>query len=195
MTIDRTPILSIEAHPSPHYRPRTIENAGRADLTAAFALDFSTSGEQLTRRAAGSRYVAIPLSGDPVIAARLLWKALAAHNAQSLNIAGNSIHRLAPRGWPQCKVNAWIYLVVAKVHEHRPISSIRSGGQTGSDIAGIVAARALGIDAHALFPHGYLQRDEYGKDHRRTPAEIEQQVERWAEEVRGISAMPDAQPR
>lgn len=188
-------MITITAHPSGHYRPRTIANAESADLTAAFALDFTTSGEQLTRRAAGERYVAIPLTEDHIQAARLLWKALATHNAKTLNIAGNSLHRLAGNGWPQWKVNAWLYLVVAKVHEHWPITLIRSGGQSGADIAGLVAAHAVGIDACGLLPKGYLQRDEQGKDHIHTASEIKHQVERWAAQVRGITAVPDVSPQ
>ena len=33
------------------YRDRTIENAAAAELTLAFAIDFTTAGEKLTRNA------------------------------------------------------------------------------------------------------------------------------------------------
>lgn len=62
--------------------------------------------------------MAIPFSEDHIQAPRLLWKALATHNAKTLNIAGNNLHRLAGNGWPKWRLNAWLYLVIAKVHEH-----------------------------------------------------------------------------
>ena len=51
---------------SPRYHDRTVINASWADLTVAFAIDFGTAGERLTRKAAGDRYlpVNIPSSAE-----------------------------------------------------------------------------------------------------------------------------------
>lgn len=46
-------MLSLRAHRSASYPPRTFENADRAHMTAAFALDFSTAGERLTKKGCG----------------------------------------------------------------------------------------------------------------------------------------------
>ena len=44
------------------------------------------------------------------------------------------------------------------------IAAIRSGGQTGADEAGILAAKELCIPAHVHAPKGWLMRGEDGKD-------------------------------
>jgi hypothetical protein len=74
-------------------------------------------------------------------------------------------------------------MVVAKVAEHWSITKIVSGGQTGADIAGLVAAVALQIPAIGTLPHGFRQRDEQGNDHRHTEATIHAQI------GRGVAAL------
>ena len=51
--------MKIIENKSSSYAPRTFANAKSADLTIAFAIDFGTAGEQLTKKAAGQRYVAV----------------------------------------------------------------------------------------------------------------------------------------
>lgn len=51
-----------------------------------------------------------------------------------------------------------------------------SGGQTGVDIAGIVAAQALRIDAVATLPKGYLQRFEDRIDRNMTEEAVREQI-------------------
>ena len=63
-TIDTGSIVVRETV-SPKYHDRTVMNAREADLTVAFAVDFSTAGEKLTREAAGDRYLAIGLPATP----------------------------------------------------------------------------------------------------------------------------------
>lgn len=177
-------MLTIIEHSSPKYGPRTYANAGAADLTVAFAVDFSTFGEKATHKAAGLRYVGIPLSGDWLQGARLLYRAMRGHNAKSLNVAGNGIYTLDQRGWTQAQANEYVYRAIAKVHEHWPIESIRSGGQTGIDIAGLVAARVLGIPATGLLPKGFLQRTADKVDRCMTEADIRAQIDTGAAEIR-----------
>lgn len=150
--------LEVLEHPSPNYSPRTWANAKGADLTVAFAVDFTTAGEMLTHKAAGERYVGIDLGAEPIEAARALYRAMRAHGAHTLNVAGNGIYTLDKHGWTQERADAYVYAVLAKVHEHWPIQHVRSGGQTGVDMAGVTAAHALGIDALALLPKGFIQR-------------------------------------
>lgn len=154
------PVMKLEVleHPSPNYSPRTWVNARAADLTVAFAVDFTTAGEKLTHKAAGDRYVGIDLATEPIQAARVLYRAMRAHGAKTLNVAGNGIYTLAKHGWTQVRVDTYVFNVLAKVHEHWPIKHVRSGGQTGVDMAGIAAAHALDIDALALLPKGFIQR-------------------------------------
>lgn len=174
------PQLEVLEHASASYSPRTYANAHGADLTVAFAVDFETAGERLTHKASAGRYVGIPLASEPLAAARLLYKALRGHNAHSLNVAGNGIYTLAKHGWSQDRVNEYVHAVLAKVHEHWPLERIRSGGQTGIDIAGVAAAHALGINATAFLPHGFIQRGIDKKDVVHSADQIRTQIEQYA---------------
>lgn len=175
--------IEIQQHSESSYAPRTQVNASRAGLTVAFAVDYSTAGERLTKKMAGIRYASIPLEGEPLEAARLLYRSLRVHDARSLNIAGNGIYTLAS-SWTQASVNQWVYDVLAIVHQHWPLESIRSGGQTGVDIAGLVAGYALGVErVTALLPHGYIQRGADGVDREHTAQEIRVQIEQGASEL------------
>ncbi len=186
--------IEVIEHPSPSYSPRTYANAKSADLTVAFAVDFTTAGEKLTHKAAGDRYVGIPLSEDPIQAARLLYKALRDRDAHSLNVAGNGIYTLAKHGWTQARTNDYVHAVLAKVHEHWPLKHVRSGGQTGVDIAGVTAAFALGIDVTALLPKGFVQRAADKIDRQMTADNIRLQIEAGADSLSPIKATGNQQP-
>ena len=179
---------TIRAHRSASYPPRTFENASRADLTAAFALDFSTAGERLTKKAADGRYVALPLASPAIEQARSLFVALRATGVSlpTLNIAGNGIYSLADAGWDQAAVNAHLLAVLAPVHRHWPIGQVVSGGQTGIDWAGCVAATALGIASDMLLPAGFLQR---GLDHQDTPQDPKDLLARLVAESRALKPL------
>ena len=179
--------LDILQHASPSYGPRTYKNAKSAGLTAAFAVDFETRGEALTRKAAGDAYVAIPLSQDVTAAARCLYAALRARDAHSLNIAGNGIYTLDKNGWTQEEVNAHLYAVLSLVVEHWPLELVVSGGQTGVDIAGVTVAHALGIPAIATLPNGFRQRGADKVDRLQSEGDIRRQVVAWAA---ALSASP-----
>ena len=174
--------LEIREHEKSGYRDRTIDNARSAALTAAFAVDFETAGERLTRRGAGESYLACPLSDDPTNAARAIYRRLrnGGTAAPTINIAGNGMHTLHKHGWTQERANGYVFEALAKVHEHWPIGRIISGGQTGIDTAGIVAARAIGIPATALLPRGFVQRDRDGADAPMDPAEIRRRIIEWS---------------
>jgi hypothetical protein len=165
------------------YAPRTRHNAQVADLTAAFAYDFESRGEQLTRRCAADRYVSLPLGGSPIESARQLYRALRARHATVLNIAGNSIATLARHGMPQSRANAYVFETLQAVTRHWPLRCVVSGGQSGIDFAGGVAAIALGIDAVLMFPPGFLQRDIHGTDRAHTEAELRMELMRMAAQL------------
>lgn len=151
-------MIEINESTSASYPPRTYHNAKNSDLTVAFATDFNSAGERLTHKAAGDKYVAIPLDMPPIEAARALFKALRNRNAKVLNVAGNGIYTLAKKGWTQDSVNKYLFEVISKVHEFHPLDKVISGGQTGIDIAGVIAAHALGIPVVATLPNGFIQR-------------------------------------
>lgn len=173
-------MLILQQHESQKYPPRTYFNAGQADITIAFASDFSTAGEALTRKAAGAKYLPISLSADPVIAARAIYRELRARNATVINIAGNGIYTLIGHGWTQESLNAHLHSILSLVFRHWKIAKLVSGGQTGVDVAGLVVGAALGIAAVGTLPKGFLQRGANNKDVERDPKELESEIRAWA---------------
>lgn len=174
--------LEIHEHTSPKYPPRTWANAARAHLTAAFALDFSTGGETLTRKAAGENYIAVKLTTSPQTAAMYLIDYRERKSPRSiLNIAGNGMHTLGRHLWTQERVNRWIFHALKPVHQHEPIEHIVTGGQTGVDIAGAIVAVALGIACTVNMPRGLIQRNERGYDAPHTTEQIMAQVHEGVE--------------
>ena len=170
-------MLRIVEHLSQSYAPRTALNAKSADLTAAFATDFSTRGEQLTRKLAGDdRYVGLPLLDHSIDNARRLYSAVRKTACKTLNVAGNGIYTLVPAGISQADCTLHVYDVIRKVHEHLPLNRIVSGGQTGIDLAGGIAGVALGLDVVMTLPAGFIQRGVHGRDTRHLESEIRDQV-------------------
>lgn len=175
--------MELVAHPSSSYKPRTVHNASTADLTVAFAEDFHTAGERLTKKEAGKKYVGIPLSLDPIEAARKLYVACKVHNVKTLNVAGNGIYSLTEKGWTQESLNQWVFQVLLKVHEHLPFVKIISGGQTGVDIAGGVAGCAIGLDVTMTFPKGFMQRNVDNVDITQSIDEIRKTVNEYVAKI------------
>lgn len=168
--------IEVREHASSTYPPRTAENARSADLTVAFAVDFSTGGERLTHRLAGDNYVGCPMRWPVVDCARKLFLAMRQKNAKTLNVAGNGMYSMAIAGFTQESVDEYVFAVLAKVHEHWPITKVISGGQTGADIAGLSAAVALGIPCAGLWPKGYIQRDAKKVTRNHTQEEVMVQI-------------------
>ncbi len=177
--------LVIQEHSSPKYSPRTFANAKVADLTVAFAVEFCTAGEKCTHKAAGDRYVSIDiLRSSPIEAARVLWKHCNRWEVQTLNIAGNGIYTLANHEWSQERINQYVYDVLAILTKYLPIFKIVSGGQTGVDIAGLVAAYKLGIPCVGTLPKGFIQRDFSGRDREYPKERIVNDIIYFSKELR-----------
>lgn len=174
--------LEISEHASSHYAPRTWVNATSASLTVAFAMDFSSAGEKLTHKAAGGKYVALDLLWPALVSAKVLYQAMR-HHGTTLNIAGNGLHTLSKHGWRQEAVDRHVFNVLKLCHQHLPISSIRSGGQTGVDEAGLISAMALNIPATALLPRGYRQRSAMGIDMSNDPMVLRSQWQQRATQL------------
>lgn len=156
------------------YITRTKYNIDASDITAAFFVDDSTTGERQTKRLSKDDYVGIDvcrLSTDG--AAKLIYKKLLSLKLNRdivLNIAGNGLHSIAQ--YPEYNItqtwcNEFVYLTLRQLIEMTScdlIKEIVSGGQTGFDLAGLVAAKKLGIDYTATFPAGFKQRNRSGID-------------------------------
>lgn len=177
--------LIINEHTSAKYPPRTYYNAKMGDVTLALAVDLTTAGELLTHRAAGDKYIGFKLTDeiDVLDIARPLYRKLKSSNAQTLNIAGNGIYTLSKYKCDQKFINQFVYLILEKVHTYYPIKKIYTGGQTGVDIAGAVAAVTLGIEAEVTLPKGYLQRFEDNKDVVQTKDDIHNQINNWVNKI------------
>jgi hypothetical protein len=187
-------MLTIRAHSLRGYGPRTRFNANAATLTVAFAHDFNTAGERLTRSAAGDRYLAVPLLSDSVEASRRLFVALRPFAHRVLNVAGNGLHSLARQDIKQEAVNAWVLDVIERVHRHLPLHQIVCGGQTGVDIAGAIAGQVLGIDTCVTLPPGFQQRHADGLDVCHTELEIRGQIEAGAEALSARAESAESEP-
>lgn len=157
------------------YKPRTYYNAS-ADATLAFAVDFSTAGEKLTKamvKLQNKVYIPINILESLVIDENDIQKVAKKLNnfrCTSINIAGNGIYTMVTRGYSftQEKIDFYIYAFLYRLinHEnlHIKINTIRSGGQTGIDEAGAKAGDKLGIKTLILAPKGWCFRDKNGID-------------------------------
>jgi hypothetical protein len=153
--------------PNP-YRRRTIENANWSDITIALAQNFRTAGENLTKNSAGSKYASadlLPESNDASAIAENLYNQIKAKGKTSnlkINIAGNGIYSMEQS---QSYYNDLVTQILEKLQDKGiTISEIRSGGQTGIDEAGIIAAQRLGIPNEVHSTANFMFRDKSGKD-------------------------------
>ena len=185
---------TIVAHPSSGYRARTQHNADSAGLTVAMAVDFETAGEKLTRNVAGDKYLSIPLLEVTSEKAGLrVAKAMRQRDTTTLNVAGNGIYTLRQYHIDQNDVNQHVYEVIRHAHELRPITKIVTGGQTGVDIAGAIAAKKLGIPLVVTMPKGFVQRGVDKKDVQHTVEDIQKQIDDGADALGSISKVKVAE--
>lgn len=153
------------------YPQRTKENAEWSDITLDLTESDKGSGgrNELTKRVAGNKYVHFKLTdegdntydADEILAA-IEEAGLPTENIK-LNIAGSEIGKLKN---DQEIYNEEVTRLLKGLQELGvTISEIRSGGQTGIDEAGIIAAQRLGIKWSVNAPKGWKFRDAKGVDH------------------------------
>lgn len=159
---------------SDRYPVRTKENAEWSDITLALAIDFNTPGEKLTKKVAGNKYISSYPTGDLNYVIGELLNQIKNNNLPTnnikLNIAGNSINSLVKDEiesyfLSQEDVNNVVTEIIrGLINSGITISEIRSGGQTGIDEAGIIAAQRLGIPNEVHTTANFSFRDKSGKD-------------------------------
>jgi hypothetical protein len=168
-------MINIREHSSSSYAPRTYHNAAQG-VTLAIAVDFSTAGEKLTTKAAEKNGIihcdAKNFATDWIRSARELYKKLKESDCRVVNVAGNGIYTYTKHGFTQQGVNHMVYGILNQVHQHWKLDHVVSGGQTGADLAGLIAAAKLDIDCTGLWPRGYKMRFENGIDVNHTPEQI-----------------------
>jgi len=144
-----------------------------SDVTIAFAIDFSTQGEVLTKNLAKKHdkpYLAISLAQDMSVEklsdriVLFLNDNFSEDQEITLNIAGNGIYTLKTLQeiWDDALTK-----ILRKVLSRRLlpiISKVRTGGQTGIDEAAAKAAYRNGIPTEVLAPKGWKFRSIDGKD-------------------------------
>lgn len=165
---------------SENYNERTNINAN-ADVTIAFAMDFTTAGERVTKKYVENNnklYIPIDmknLKGVTVeeIANKIVNDINKKYNSLfkrdiSINIAGNGIYTFEKYNINQNRIDSFIYNVLRNVVNNPKlnvkVNLIRSGGQTGADESGAKAGKQLGIKTIVLAPKGYRFRRSDNKD-------------------------------
>ncbi len=175
--------VTVSESASSGYRERTKHNADSADVTIAFAADYRTAGERLTATFAGSKYVRF--EGSITDFVKAIVTRLRDVNGSTLNVAGNGIYTWTKHGKTQAQVNKAMHDVLRLVNKYAPLTKIVTGGQTGSDIAGAIAAKALGIPVEVTMPHGFLQRGADGTDFRQSREDVLKQIDDGAAQLQG----------
>jgi hypothetical protein len=162
------------------YRNRTIKNAS-ADATIAFAYNFNSAGEKLTKSSVleqNKKYIPLTVprktetsdinKADITSQVNVIVDQLNSVNAKTLNIAGNGIYTMREAGWNQSEVDMMVSRILKAVMNSpnlkNKIESVRTGGQTGFDEAGAKAAIELGIPTTILAPKGWTFRNMAGQD-------------------------------
>ena len=183
------PLFDLQEHKSDSYGPRTYLNASFSDVTIAFAVNFNTAGEILTEKAAKGRIIQIPLVKgiSSKQAARSIFSEMRKQGWRTVNIAGNGMYTLRPEGITQEHLNQAVYETLSYVHHYLGITRLRSGGQTGADLAGAVAGLVLGIPSIITYPKGYRQRTADGNDIIQSRDEAMDTIKRYAENIQVIS--------
>lgn len=156
--------ITLNEHKSDSYGPRTFHNASQG-ITLAIAINFNTGGERLTTKAANGKIVHYdPTKEDYKVKARELYNMLKEHNCRVVNVAGNGIYTWSNGGYDQSYVNKEVYRILRLVNHNWKLDHVVSGGQSGADIAGLIAAAHLGIPCTGTWPKGFKMRFEDGMD-------------------------------
>jgi len=151
------------------YTARTEINAREADVTFAIATNFESAGEKLTKAmAVKHKKVYIPVSpfGDVVEKADKIVEKInqifEGRHYVTFNIAGNGLSTMKG-ALTQEQCDDFTFNLLFSIVNHpklkTKVKSIRSGGQTGFDEAGIKAGIKLKLDTTAYYPRGYRIRD------------------------------------
>lgn len=149
------------------YAARTAHNIMKCGVTIAFATDFKTKGELLTKKLCEQYkkpYIPVDFNNKELSDERVNRIANWFHTHDRsgvINIAGNGIYSLNET---QDELNRFMESFFEKLEWCIGIDLIISGGQTGFDEAGIVAADWMGYDCEVNAPKGWCFRNKQGKD-------------------------------
>lgn len=163
------------------YQQRTRENATAddVDFTFQFAVDFSTTGEKCTAKAAGDSLISvgIPVRDGKVQVTKKAVSEMVQQIVNALpedfikgepfgvNLAGNGINILNRYGVDQQTLDSLIVATAMALDEKGvKVRSWRSGGQTGVDETVGAIGEALGVPVTVHAPANYAFRSVNGID-------------------------------
>jgi len=179
-------MISLIQHENTSYSERTKLNAKLSDFTIAFGVDFTTNGEILTKKVAGKdKYFAWNIKNDPLEEWTRFWNVIYEKDFGIVNIAGNGIYTLDKYNIIQDYINNLIYTVLTKLSNSYTFK-LKSGGQTGADMAAVIAGYKLGIETEVLFPKGFKRRNKEGKDYNSTSQQIFNEIYEKSEKLQLI---------
>ena len=155
-----------------NYPATTIFNCKNSDLTIAFAVDFNTRGQLLTKRLAGDKYVAISLINFNLDDDRInqicnkIESIICFSNKKDIiiNIAGNGTY--TPEMPNQQLLDEFIHEILKRIFNNLfgyKIVLIRSGGQSGVDESGAKAGYKLSIEVEVLAPKDWRFKNSENK--------------------------------
>lgn len=160
-------MIIFEEHNETGYAMRTWDNARLSDLTIAFAIDFTTPGEILTKKAAYGKYLSVDfdlLLTDINKAASIVLREMEKRKVRVLNVAGNGIYSLKHICNQEFINNRLLLLFTIIILNYGNYFTIRSGGQTGFDEAALVTGDFLNMPTICLAPKNWMFRDINGQD-------------------------------
>lgn len=186
-------MIELLCHKSSSYAPRTYHNASQG-VTLAIAADHNTAGERLTQKAAAKNgivmldacnfYKYYVVRGDEqpmwIHAARELYSKLKKSNLKVVNVAGNGIYTLDKFGITQIDMNDMVRQVLFLVDQHWKLDKVVSGGQTGADLAGLIASAKIGIPCTGMWPAGFKMRFSDGLDRTHTFEQVMEIINQYA---------------
>lgn len=149
------------------YSVRIKENVDWSDITLDLSENFDTDEEKLTKKVAGDKYISEHLNEDNNAnqIADSLYEQIKIKGKITnikLNVTGNDIYILKKS---QNYYNDLIIDIIKKLQNKGVIiSEIRSGGKTGIDEAGIIAAQRLFIPNEVHTTSDFMFRDKSGND-------------------------------
>lgn len=152
------------------YSQRTRENAANSDATIAFAYDFNTAWEKLTKSAAWNKYNSISIKNLSYQTLESKMREIAdklpADRDLTINIAGNWMYTLSANSdSDQEYYNKLLQEAISMLLSERPnIKTIISWWQTWIDEAWIIAGQRLWLKTIVNAPKWWKFRDASWKD-------------------------------
>ena len=172
----RRALLHIEVFESKttNYAARTKTNADYADITFAFAVDFSSKGEILTKQCVkklNKIYVPINANDLKITEERILKVIDFINNSKQVNkniIINNPAGVSSGGNLTQHVADSFAFAFLKTLIDNDKFSykviEIRTGGQSGFDESGAKAGYKLGIKTSIVSPKGWKFRDVNGID-------------------------------